>query len=173
TVSPQTARRKELIDSVGQTIKTIVNGYNRRKEAEELSAFVEGTVAQTALFEVGAVGLGALVATALFSSAMDVTGIVAAGTLAILGFFVIPYKRKQAKQNFKEKMEELRTNLMSTLTNTFTREFDVAVRRLQDKVEPYTSEVHAEQNRIQKDSETLAELKTKLKETQDRIGSVL
>jgi len=30
--------------------------------------------------------------------------IVAAGALAILGFFVIPYKRRQAIENFKEKM---------------------------------------------------------------------
>jgi GTPase len=128
-LSAQAERRKDLMESVGHTIRGIVNSYNRKKEAEDLSAFVEGAVAQTALFEVGAVGLGALVATALFSSAMDVTGIVAAGTLAILGLFVIPYKRKQVKQNFKVKMEELRTNLMSTLSSTFTREsglqFDV------------------------------------------------
>jgi len=84
--SPQAARRNDLMESVGETIKTIVNSYNHKKEAEELSVLVEGAVAQTALFEVGAVGLGALVASTLFSAAMDVTGIVAAGALAILGF---------------------------------------------------------------------------------------
>ncbi|MFZ3151009.1 MAG: dynamin family protein [Anaerolineaceae bacterium] len=171
--NPQTLRRKELIESVGQTIKTIVNSYNHKKEAEELSSFVQGAVSQTALFEVGAVGLGALVSTALFSSAMDVTGIVAASTLAILGLFVIPYKRKQAKQNFKEKMEELRTSLMGTLNTTFNREFKMAIRRLEDKISPYTNEVHAEQEKVKQDAQTLVEIKSKLKEIQGQISSVL
>ncbi len=134
---------------------------------------MEGAVAQTALFEVGAVGLGALVATALFSSAMDVTGIVAAGTLAILGLFVIPYKRKQVKQNFKVKMEELRTNLMSTLSSTFTRESGLAIRRLNDKISPYTAEVRADQEKISSDARSLSELESLLKETRDAIQKVL
>jgi len=172
-LSAQAERRKDLMESVGQTIRGIVNSYNRKKESEDLSAFVEGAVAQTALFEVGAVGLGALVATALFSSAMDVTGIVAAGTLAILGLFVIPYKRKQVKQNFKEKMEELRTNLMSTLSGTFSRESGLAIRRLNDKISPYTAEVRADQEKISSDTGSLSGLETLLKETRDAIQKVL
>ena len=172
-LSAQAERRKDLMESVGHTIRGIVNSFNRKKEAEDLSAFVEGAVAQTALFEVGAVGLGALVATALFSSAMDVTGIVAASTLAILGLFVIPYKRKQVKQNFKAKMEELRTNLMSTLSSTFTRESGLAIRRLNDKISPYTAEVRADQEKISSDARSLSELETLLKETRDAIPKVL
>jgi len=172
-LSAQAERRKDLMESVGQTIRGIVNSYNRKKEAEELSAFVEGAVAQTALFEVGAVGLGALVATALFSSAMDVTGIVAAGTLAILGLFVIPYKLKQVKQSFKEKMDEMRANLMNTLSATFRRESELAIRRLNGKISPYTAEVRADQEKISSDASSLSALETLLKETRDAITKVL
>ena len=62
---------------------------------------VETAVAQVALLEAGAVGLGAWVVTVLASSAADLTGLLAAGTLAIVGFFVIPYKRTQAKGRFR------------------------------------------------------------------------
>jgi len=172
-LSAQAERRKDLMESVGQTIRGIVNSYNRKKEAEELSAFVEGAVAQTALFEVGAVGLGALVATALFSSAMDVTGIVAAGTLAILGLFVIPYKLKQVKQSFKEKMDEMRANQMNTLSATFRRESELAIRRLNGKISPYTAEVRADQEKISSDASSLSALETLLKETRDAITKVL
>ncbi len=172
-LSAQAERRQHLMESVGQTIRGIVNTYDRQKEAEELSAFVEGAVAQTALFEVGAVGLGALVATALFSSAMDVTGIVAAGTLAILGLFVIPYKRKQVKQNFKDKMDELRENLMNTLSATFRRESDLAIQRLNDKISPYTAEVRADQEKISSDARGLSGLESLLKETRDAVKKVL
>lgn len=172
-MSPQAARRTDLMASVGETIKTIVNSYNHKKEAEELSVLVEGAVAQTALFEVGAVGLGALVASTLFSAAMDVTGIVAASALAILGFFVIPYKRRQAIERFKEKMGELRSNLMHTLELTFGREADLALSRLEAKIAPYTQGVCADQEKITRDAQVLAELKQTLEEMQDQMRAVL
>lgn len=172
-MSPQAARRTDLMASVGETIKTIVNSYNHKKEAEELSVLVEGAVAQTALFEVGAVGLGALVASTLFSAAMDVTGIVAASALAILGFFVIPYKRRQAIERFKEKMNELRSNLMHTLELTFGREADLALNRLEAKIAPYTQGVRADQEKIARDSQALVELKQTLEELQDQMRTVL
>ncbi|HPK26785.1 MAG TPA: dynamin family protein [Anaerolineaceae bacterium] len=172
-MSPQAARRTDLMASVGETIKTIVNSYNHKKEAEELSVLVEGAVAQTALFEVGAVGLGALVASTLFSAAMDVTGIVAASALAIFGFFVIPYKRRQAIERFKEKMGELRSNLMHTLELTFGREADLALSRLEAKIAPYTQGVRADQEKITRDAQVLDELKQTLEEMQDQMRAVL
>ena len=172
-MSPQAARRTDLMASVGETIKTIVNSYNHKKEAEELSVLVEGAVAQTALFEVGAVGLGALVASTLFSAAMDVTGIVAASALAILGFFVIPYKRRQAIERFKEKMGELRSNLIHTLELTFGREADLALSRLEAKIAPYTQGVRADQEKIARDAQALVELKQTLEELQDQMRTVL
>ncbi|HSB01897.1 MAG TPA: dynamin family protein, partial [Anaerolineales bacterium] len=129
-IEPREMRRRELIDSMGKTVQRIIETYDRDREASELAAHVETAVAQTALLEVGAVGLGALVTAAVLSSSLDITGIVAAGTLAILGFFVIPYKRKQAKDKFKTKMVDLRTRLLDTLTTQFTNESQNAVTRL-------------------------------------------
>ena len=171
--SPQTERRKELIANVSNTIKLIVGNYNREKEAEELAALVQDSVAQTALFGAGAVGLGALVATALFSSAMDVTGTVAAGTLAILGLFVIPNKRRQAKESFKEKMDTLRTNLMTTLTDTFNREKTQAISRLSEAITPYTQYVHSEEQRIEAEGQQIMQLEQQLQSLSARIKEIL
>ena len=70
---------------VGSTIQTIVNRYDRVQEAQQLADYVQESVAQTALFGIGALGVGAMVATVLTTKALDVTGIVTAGTLAVLG----------------------------------------------------------------------------------------
>ena len=152
---PRETRRRELIDTVGKTVQTIVESYDRNKEASELAASVEAAVAQTALLEVGAVGLGALVTIAVLSSTLDITGILAASTLAILGFFVIPFKRKQAKDRFKEKMLSLRTKLLSALTTQFSNESENAIARLKDGVAPYTRYVRSERERIDKAENTL------------------
>jgi len=159
---PREARRRELIETVGKSVQRIVNTYDREKEARELAANVETAVAQTALIEAGAVGLGTLVSIAVVSSAMDITGILAAGTLAVLGLFVIPFKRKQAKDNFKEKMKLLRAQLLSALTKQFNEESKSAVARMKEGVAPYTRFVRSEDERIEKAEATLDELQGKL-----------
>jgi small GTP-binding protein len=171
--SPQSARRQELIDNVSQTIKLIVNRYDRKQEAEQLGDYVQESVAQTALFGIGALGVGAMVATVLTTKALDVTGIVTAGTLAVLGFFVIPYKRKQAKEEFKTKMAELRTTLNETLSNTFIKEADSAVERLQENISPYVRFVKNEQTRLQSSRTTLQELQEELKTLEGEIRQLV
>ena len=159
---PRESRRRELIDTVGRTAKTIVESYDRNREASELASSVETAVAQTALLEAGAVGLGALVTLVVVSSTLDITGLLAAGTLAILGFFVIPHKRKLAKDGFREKMSTLRTKLLGALTTQFTSEAEGAVARLKDGVAPYTRFVRAERERIEKTEATLAGVRQRL-----------
>ncbi len=171
--SPQTERRRQLIDSVSTTIKAIVNQYDRKREAEQLGAFVQESVTQTAMFGVGALGIGALVATVLTTKALDVTGIVTAGALAVLGLFVIPYKRKQAKEAFRDKMVELRENLMKTLSATFGRESDSATQRLESNIAPYTSYVKSEQSRLQTDKEMLDKLQAQLEDLSLSIPKLL
>lgn len=173
SASPQTERRRQLIDSVSTTIKAIVDQYDRKREAEQLGNFVQESVTQTALFGVGAVGIGALVATVLTTKALDVTGLVTAGALAVLGLFVIPYKRKQAKDAFREKMAELRENLMKTLKATFDRESESAIQRLEGSINPYTSYVQGEQARLQTDKETLDGLQEQLENLKLSIPKVL
>jgi len=146
---------------------------NRDKEASELAASVEAAVAQTALLEVGAVGLGALVTIAVLSSTLDITGILAASTLAILGFFVIPFKRKQAKDRFKEKMLSLRTKLLSSLTTQFSNESENAIARLKDGVAPYTRYVRSERERIDKAENTLVRLRQNISELRARSQAVV
>jgi small GTP-binding protein len=171
--SPRETRRRELIDTVGSTVQSIVESYDRNKEASELAANVEAAVAQTALLEAGAVGLGTLVTIAVLSSTLDLTGILAASTLAILGFFVIPFKRKQAKDKFREKMFSLRTRLLSALTTQFNDESQNAIDRMKDGVAPYTRYVRSEAERIDKAENMLSRLRQKISELRARALAVL
>ncbi len=172
-LEPREMRRRELIDSMGKTVQRIIDTYDRDKEASELAAHVESAVAQTALLEMGALGLGGLVAALVLSSSLDITGVLAAGTLAIVGFFVIPYKRKQAKDNFQLKMTELRTRLLETLTTQFTNESKNAVARVRDGVTPYVRYVRGERERIEKTESVLAKVRQKLSSLRARSQAVV
>ncbi len=172
-VNLQVQSRRELLDNIGKHIKTIVETYDRQTESEELANTVEQAIAQTALLEVGAVGMGVLVATALTSSALDITGTVAAGTLAVAGLFIIPYKKKQAKDSFREKMAALKENLLSSLEKTFRHESEDAIQRLMDNISPYITYVEGETARIQKDKTVLNEMKTTVASFRKRIDTTI
>jgi len=49
----------------------------------------------------------------------------------------------------------------------------LAIRRLNDKISPYTAEVLADQEKISSDASSLSGLETLLKETRDAIQKVL
>src|SRR5579859_1513403 len=170
--APLDARRRELIDSVGRTAKTIVETYNRDEEARALASGVEAAVAQVALVEVGAVGLGALVLAVLASAPLDVTGVLAAGTIAVLGLFIIPYKRQQAKASFRAKIEALRSRLLEALTTQFNGEAQNMVERMQGGVQPYTRFVRAERDRVDGTLKSLEDIQQRLSALKARAEQV-
>jgi hypothetical protein len=171
--APLEARRRSLIDTVGKTATTIVDSYDREAEARNLASGVETAVLQTAGLEAAAVGLGALIVSLATTAALDVTGILAASLIAIVGLFVIPYKRQQAKDTFSQKMEELRAKLLSTLTTQFRNESENSLHRLKEGVGPYTRFVRAERERVEKTQTRLEELRQRVSNLKARTEAVL
>jgi hypothetical protein len=129
-------------------------------------------VASAALLEVGAVGLGTLVTMIASTSAVDATGILAAGTLSILGFFVIPARRRKAKNELRKKVSQVREQLMSGLTTQFEREMKESISRIQEAVAPYTRFVRAERDRLKRSKEELSDLGQKLDQLKARVESL-
>jgi small GTP-binding protein len=140
--------RTRLLDSVGRSAQRSMESYDKDAEATRLAESVQVAVAGTALVEVGAIGLGAVLTHLAVTAAADFTGILAAGTIAVLGFFIIPNRRHDAKKELQEKIERLRTQLMEGLTGQFDREIDESLRRIDEAIGPYTRFVRAERERF-------------------------
>jgi small GTP-binding protein len=140
--------RQKLIDTVGRAANEALDSYDRTREAAAMADSVRNAVAGAALAQVGAVSLGAAVATLATTTAADVAGIVAAGTIAVLGMFVIPSKRAHAKSQLRTRIETMRAELMTNLRAQFEREVDKSVRGVMDAVAPYTRFVRAEHEKL-------------------------
>jgi hypothetical protein len=123
---------------------------------------LQRAVAGTALAEVGAVGLGALITALATTAAADVTGILAAGAVAVLGLFVIPTRRRQLKQEFREKILSVRERLMDVLTSQFNRELTRSLNEIRDAISPYTRFIRAERQHLQDTRRDLLEVKEQL-----------
>jgi small GTP-binding protein len=161
--------RKKLIDTVGRAANRAVESYDREREAAAMAEGVRTAVAGAALAQAGAIGLGALVATLATTTAADVTGIVAAGTIAVLGLFVIPSKRKHAKSQLRDRIERMRVDLMGGLRAQFQKEVDRSVRGVMDAVAPYTRFVRAESDKLTSMDRELEEIGGRLTQLRSEI----
>jgi small GTP-binding protein len=155
--------RARLLDTVGRAAHRTVESYDQESEAIR--------VAGTALVEVSAIGLGTIVALIATTTLADVTGLLAASTVAVLGLFVIPARRREAKKELREKIGDMREELMTSLTGQFDRELERSLHRINEAVAPYTRFIRAERDRLTETRDELtrvqgglARLKAKIEE---------
>ncbi len=139
--------RNRLLDALGREANRVVETYDKRIESANMAAGAQNAVAASVAVEVGAVGLGALITTLATTMAADVTGIVAASLIAVLGLFIIPAKRRQAKNDLHEKLAKLRTDLIQSLRGEFEKEIERSLMRMSEAIAPYTRFVRAETER--------------------------
>jgi small GTP-binding protein len=140
--------RARLLDTVGRAAERAVEAYDREREASQLAESVQMAVAGTALAQAGALGLGTAVAALASTTFADITGLLAAGTLAAIGLFVLPMRRQQAKRELRDKIAAMRTNLVSALTTQFEREILRSIDRIRDAVAPYSRFVRAQREKL-------------------------
>jgi ABC-type transport system involved in cytochrome bd biosynthesis fused ATPase/permease subunit len=130
-------------------------------------------MAQTALAEVGAIGLGAAVVALATTAAVDVTGILAASVIAGLGLFIIPVRRRRAREQFRKKTDALRERLKEGMTRQFETELEHSVQRIREVLAPYSRRVRAEHDRLQAALATLAGLQQRLDQLRRRVEADL
>lgn len=164
--------RNRLLETVGRAAHREMDSYDRDREASRLAESVQTAVAGTALVEVGAVGLGAAVTALASTQFADITGLLAAGTLAALGFFILPSRREKAKKDLSEKIESLKERLLSSLTKEFDHEVEHSVTRIQDAVSPYTRFVRAESKSLNEAREEMGWLRKQFVSLRDRLESL-
>ena len=147
------------------------NGRPDREPGRKcLQGFLGG--GEDLLVEVGAVGLGAVLVLVLHTALADVTGILAASSLAIVGLLIIPAKRRRAKADLQAKLETLREQLMKSMTEAFERELDRSVQRLREAIAPYTRFVRAEQQKLDRVEGDLAQISGELGQIRSQIGEL-
>jgi small GTP-binding protein len=164
--------RRTLLDSVGRAAKEVVMTYDREAEARQLAQGVRDAVAGAAVMSVGAVGLGALLVALLHTALADFTGILAAGTLAIVGLLIIPAKRRRAKNDLNSKLEDLRRRLMAAMGEEFERELGRSLQRLREAIAPYTRFVRAEQQKLTRTEGELREINAALGQVRSSVENL-
>jgi small GTP-binding protein len=148
--------RGQVLRSVGKNAQDVVHGYDRERESEKLAHSLQGAVTQTAALEVGAVGIGAVVVAIATTRFLDVTGIIAGAIIAGYGLFILPNRRRKAREEFREKTDALRERLGEVVRRQFETELGRSVEKMREAIAPYTRFVRSEHARMSGAGEDLA-----------------
>ncbi len=166
--------RERLIEGVGREAQRVVETYDHTAEAELIAYNAQTTVAALAAVEVGAVGLGTLVTILATTAAADATGIVLASAMAILGLFVIPTRRRQAKADMRQRIASLRQQLTYSLRSQFEKEIERSIQEINAAIGPYTRFVRAEQKKLVEVKASFEQTKTGMErlkvQAEDQLG---
>jgi small GTP-binding protein len=163
--------RSRLIQSVGKNAQNVVQRYDRERESEMLALSIQGAVTQAAALEVGAVGIGGVVVALATTRFLDVTGIIAAAIVAGYGLFILPNRRRKAREEFREKTDSLRKRLGEVVRRQFETESNRSVERMREAIAPYTRFVRSEHARMTSAGEDLAALDAESRALKDEISA--
>lgn len=164
--------RQRLLETVGRAAQRSLESFDREAQAHRIADDVQAAVTRTAMVEVGAVGLGAVLTAIATTHLADFTGILAASGLAVLGLFILPARKKKAQRELREKVLELRERLMRTLTEQFDAEVAGSVRRIEESIAPYTRFVRAERGRLEDFHGELERLREGLAALRRRVSAL-
>ena len=164
--------RRRMVETVGRAAQTVVETYDRRREASQLADGARNAVATAAAAGAGALGLGTLVTVAASTAAADVTGIILASVIAAVGFFVIPAKRNKAKAAMREKVADVRGRLSNALRAQFAEEIGRSIARMRESIAPYSRFVRSEGEKLRETETRLAALRTDLERVRQRVDSM-
>jgi small GTP-binding protein len=164
------ADREGLLETVKREAQRAVESYDKDAEGRRLAEGVRDAVAHTAVLQVGALGLGTVVTMLATSSVADVTGIMAAGAISVLGLLVLPARRRQANAELRTKVHAMRERLMGALTGQFEREAQRSAQRMQEAVGPYTRFVRSERERLTSTRDDLRRIAGEMERLRAAIG---
>jgi hypothetical protein len=150
------------MSAVGREAQRVVESYDKTNEAQAIAQGAQEAVAASAVLEVGAIGLGALVAAMATTVAADVTGVLLATFIAALGLVIIPARRRSAKNELREKIAGLRKQLIDSLTKQFEKEIERSLHNIDSAIAPYTRFVRSEQAKLLEAKEGLEKIKVDL-----------
>ncbi len=163
--------RQKLLQSVGESAFEVVDSYDQSFEARHLSESVKTSLAALGVVEMGALGLGAILLHIL-TRALDPLGIIAAGGLALAGLFILPARRRAAKKDLDEKIEDLRQRLTQTMTDQFERELSHSIHEIREAIEPYTRFIGIEHDKLKELDGQLQGVSTNLRQLRSQIHAL-
>ncbi|NJL05705.1 MAG: dynamin [Chloroflexaceae bacterium] len=150
--------RGATLDAISNAATGVLATYDRKAEAQKLVEEIHSSLAYTAGAEVVALGVGAGLVALFTTVALDFTGILFGTVLAIGGLFILPAKKRQAKQELHQRVTEMREQIQGDIQKQFQKETDQSLERIREAISPYTRFVRGKREQLTGIQRTLSDL---------------
>jgi hypothetical protein len=146
-----------------------IKAFDFQKESENILKTFQNAMIHFAATEVGAIGIGAVLILIFEALFFDVTGILASGALVTAGFFILPRKRRQAKEAFNIRIQELIVDLKQNISQQFDDYMHTTFEQIEETINPFDRFCRAEHDELEAAREELLALTQKLNTIQHDI----
>ncbi len=150
--------RGATLDAISNAATSVLATYDRKAEAQKLVEEIHSSLAYTAGAEVVALGVGAGLVALFTTVALDFTGILFGTVLAIGGLFILPAKKRQAKQELHQRVTAMREQIRGDIQKQFQKETDQSLERIREAISPYTRFVRGKREQLTGIQRTLSDL---------------
>lgn len=165
--------REEIHARIRREAEARIQSLDHREEVRRVLGSSITALQQSFGLGVGAVGLGYALASIFTTTLLDVTGMAAATFLFTASFFIMPYKRKRAIEEFRLKVEKLRQDMQSVFEVRSAEEINRAVEKIEEALEPYTRFVRSEQAKIEERAANLSAIVERLNHLKTEIENLV
>ena len=164
--------RKRLIEDIQTSTSEIINTFDRKKEATNIANSAQEAVAATAALGAGAIGIGTIITSLTTTLAIDISGVILAGALAIIGVIIIPSRRKKINKTLSVKIQELRFQIASTLKSQFSKEITNSKNNILNAFMPYFNFITAENENLRNALQDFNTINTKTHQLKNKIDTL-
>lgn len=166
------SNRRALLEGVRRDTQRAIGSFDHQAESAKLAESIQGALAQTALVEAGALGLGAILLTAMHTLLLDLTGLLFAGAVAAVGLYVLPNRRRRARDELRAKVSDLQQRLHETLSAQFEQEMGRSHQAMQEAIQPYTRFIRSEREKLTGISGELGQLEQAMNTLRAKINAL-
>lgn len=161
--------RDTIYQRVVKEVRQKITTFNFQEESRTILKAFQTAMIHFAATEVSAIGVGAILVLILEGLFIDITGILASGALVTAGLFILPRKRRKAKEAFNTRIQELIEDLDQGISQQFEDYMHTNFEQLQETLSPFDRFCRAEHDELQAARTELLELTRKVKDLQNEI----
>lgn len=161
--------RDKIYRNVIKEARSKIKAFDFQQESQKVLKAFQNAMIHFAATEVSAIGVGAVLVLIFEALFLDITGILASGVLVTAGFFILPRKRRQAKEAFNTRIQELIADLNQNITLQFDEYMRTTFEQIKETINPFERFCRAEHDELEVARDELLTLTQKLNTLQHDI----
>mmetsp|Transcript_6302 Transcript_6302/g.10871 ORF Transcript_6302/g.10871 Transcript_6302/m.10871 type:complete len:355 (+) Transcript_6302:1045-2109(+) len=156
--------RSELLHALSSTTAQALDRFDNDMKADNVGMQFRNAILSTAAVELGAAGIGYLLASSLF----DVT-LILPSSIALTGLALVPLKRRQLKQDIDKQIDTLRKDISGKLRALTQQRAENTVSEIRQAIVSYETFVQTETVNVSNGIKMIDDMNSQLDSIEEKL----